>query len=209
VPMNLGIYYWTKANGLRQDGDASRGWDEKAMAVLERAVQLDRAENDVNRRLEVLRGKAPDAVADVGTWKTYQYLGLVAWQLERYPQAIEAFGYIRHLWPAHSAAYLDMARVQRVSGRLEDAAVTALQVLTLDPNDRAARALLVEIYDQVDAGGCALVAAPSGRRLNPACPRVHADVCSAYAGLAEVFRDAKQEASAEEFTRRAARDRCT
>jgi hypothetical protein len=209
VPMNLGIYYWTKANAVREQRGDGRGWDQKAMAALERAVQLDQAENDMNRRLEVLRGKAPDTVPDVGIWKIYHYLGVVASQLERYPQAIEAFAYLRHLWPSYSAVYQDIARVQRASGRLEDAAVTALEALLLDPNDRVAPDLLVEVYGQIDAEGCTLIGTAGGRRLNPACPRVRADVCSAYAGLAEVFREAKQDGSAEEFTRRAARDQCS
>jgi tetratricopeptide (TPR) repeat protein len=205
VSLNLGIYYQAKA---RADASAERAWQERALAAFERAARADRAQNESNRRNALRRGRAEEQTPDVGEPRAWQLLGRTRSRLGLHAQAAEAFAWQRHLQPSNGDAHLDLARMQMRSGKLQEAALTATQARILEPRNPSARALLVGIYQRLDPEGCALLETAAGRKPDPECPRVRADVCAAYRGLAELFADAERSRSAAEPWLRAARDHC-
>ncbi len=199
VLLHLGAYYQLKGDALAQqapDGSliatpASMEWYRKSVEVLRRAVPLDKEFNDDNRQKEIKRGRNPDLIQDIGNHEIYWNLGLSNMRLGQQQDAIEAYLYMRHLSPTNPDAYLSIASVLLAAGRVEDAIINLLQALLLDSNRQDALSTLVGIYRQVDREGCAVVFSQNQPRLNAQCPLVHGHICTAYAGLAQVFLETR------------------
>jgi hypothetical protein len=200
VLLHLGAYYRIKGDTLAQRGPdgsliitpESRLWYEKSVAVLSRAVPLDREFNEDNRRKELRRGKRPEQIQDIGNHEIYWNLGLSHMRLSQYQEALDAYLYMRHLAPTNADAYLSIASVFLSVGRVEEAAVSLLQALLLDSSRQEALRLLVDIYRQIDREGCAVVFTQGQPRLNADCTIVRNHICSAYFDLIQVFLQAKQ-----------------
>jgi tetratricopeptide (TPR) repeat protein len=203
VPLDVGVYYGIKAARLAGRGAdgaaAARAWYERAVAVLERAVEIDRAVNAANRAREVARGRAAADVADVGNYEVYHHLGLVLAHLGRHGEAAEAFLAMRHLAPNDPAAHLGLARARLATDAAEAAAVSVLQAMALDGGTAEAWRLLGEAYARVAGGGCAV----ANGQLDLACPVVRPHVCAAYESLVALYVDAKQRALAGQLAQRA------
>lgn len=162
------------------------------------AAELDAAIREAETAARILEaGDLPSDAAPSAVWLNlglyYQTKSGSAAPPDWDEKALGAFDRARRLRPEDVPTWLRVARLQRETGRLGDAAVTGLQALALAPGDQGARALLVAIYGQADPGGCALASAPGGRQPDPACPRVRADLCAAHTGLAEIFRAARRD----------------
>jgi tetratricopeptide (TPR) repeat protein len=202
VFLHLGAYYRIKGDLFAQrrtDGSlvptpASQPWYEKSVEMLSRAVPLDHAFNDDNRQKQLKRGWKPEDIPDIGNHEIYWNLGLSQMRLGKYQDALNSFLYMRHLSPTNPDAYMSIASVFLAAGQAQDAAIPLLQTLLLDSNRADALQLLTEIYKQIDKSGCAVVREPGSAavRLNADCPLVHDQICRAYAGLVEVFGEAKQ-----------------
>ncbi len=202
VFLHLGAYYRIKGDLLSQkkaDGglvpsDASRDWYQKSASTLESAVPLDREFNDDNRKKELKRGRKPQDIPDIGNHEIYWNLGLSYARLSNFPKALDAYLYMRHLAPTNPDAYLSIASVYIGTGHLDEAAITLMQTLLLDSNRQEAMRLLIDIYRQIDKDGCAVISTPSrpAPQLNAECPIVKLHICRAYAGLSQIFTEAKQ-----------------
>ena len=211
VLLHLGAYYRIKGDTLAQrtaDGTlvptaASVPWYEKSVAVLEKAVPLDREFNADNRRKELQRGRAPETIVDIGNHEIYWNLGLSYMRLAQYQKALDAYAYMRHLAPTNPDAYLSLASVFISAGRLEEAAICLLQALLLDSNRQEAMRLVSDIYRQLDRDGCAVFYDQSQPRLNADCAIVRNHICAAYYGLTQVLQAARQFALARQ-TKKAA-----
>jgi tetratricopeptide (TPR) repeat protein len=215
VALELGMAYWARGEtvaergpGALPPGDPDARWYERAALALGRAAQLDREENEANRRREVAHGRAASDVPDVGNWKIYHYLGLVSLRLGRRPEASAAFAYVLHLRPGDGSAYRQFARASLVSERPEEAAVALLQALALDAGDQEAQRQLLEVYGRVDPDGCALTMRDGRAQLDLGCPRVRQDLCDALAGLEESFTGARQVVRAAAFAQAARAHAC-
>ena len=208
VFLHLGAYYRIKGDLLAQhtaDGSlvasaASLPWYQKSVATLERAVPLDHEFNDDNRRKDLLRGRKPDEIGDIGNHEIYWNLGLSQMRLGNYDEALNAYQYMCHLAPANPDSYQSVASAYISAGRNEEAAITLLEALLLDGGRQEALRYLVEIYRQIDKDGCAIIFAPGHpvAQLNADCALVKAHICRAYAGLNRIFLDAKQPALAKQ-----------
>jgi protein O-mannosyl-transferase len=202
VLLHLGAYYRIKGDLLAQrapDGSlipsqASLPWYQKSVDVLTRAIPLDHGFNDDNRAKEFKRGRKAEDIPDIGNHEIYWNLGLSYMRLGQFQGALNSYLYMRHLSPTNPDAYLSIASVFIAAGKAEEAAISLLQALLLDSNRQEAMRLLIEIYRQIDKQGCSVVYAPSQPqpRLNAECPLVRNHICSAYAGLVQVFIEAKQ-----------------
>jgi len=215
VPLNvfahLGAYYSTKGDQLRRpvaDGslvstEESRRWHEKAVTALERAVSIDRALNEVHRQRETLRGRRPGEIPDVGDQDVYRNLGIARARLGHYGDAIDAWRYLLHLAPARADTHATLASLYRLAGRNEAALVALHQSLLLDERDQEAAKAIVTLYQELDAGGCAVRLSTRGPELDPACPAVHAHRCRAYGALVGLFESSTQFARAQQLRRQA------
>jgi len=202
VYLHLGAYYRMKGDLFAQhapDGTlipspASQPWYQKSVDMLARAVPLDRAFNDDNRQKELKRGRKPEEIPDIGNHEIYWNLGLSEMRLGKYQEALNAYLYMRHLAPTNPDAYLSIASVFVSAGRPEDAAIALLQTLLLDSNRQEALRLLTEIYKQIDKEGCSVIYEPGkpAPKLNADCQLVRNHICTAYAGLVQVFAEARQ-----------------
>jgi tetratricopeptide (TPR) repeat protein len=211
---HLGVYYATKGDQLRRptpDGsfessEESRPWYEKAVAALERAVATDRALNEAHRRVERERGRRPGEIRDIGDQEVYDNLGITQARLGRYRKAIDAWTYVLHLAPARVDVHVKIAASYRLEGRSQEALVALHQSLLLDPHNEEIMKMLVTVYREFDARGCA-VRVPGGKpELDPVCPAVENHRCRAYGALVGLFEGSKQFARAEELRRRAMED---
>lgn len=199
VLLHLGAYYRIKGDQLAEriaDGSirvtpAARPWYEKSVAVLERAVPLDREFNADNRRKEIARGRDPSQILDIGNHEIYWNLGLGYLRLGMYDKALEAYAYMRHLTPTNADAYLNTATAYLAAGRLEEALVWLLQTLFVDSTRQDALQLTLELYRQSDQADCALLYTPEPR-LNADCEFVRRHICRAYMELARTLYDARR-----------------
>jgi tetratricopeptide (TPR) repeat protein len=206
VYLHLGTYYAVKGDTLAGRGPAgtlvpsaqSLLWYRKAADTLVRAVPADRALNELIRRKERARGRRDDEIPDVGQPDLYWKLGRVYSRLGEHQHALGAYRDLQRLAPANPDAYLAMASTYRATGQLDAASVALLQVLLLDGTRTDALRQVADIYRQIDREGCALAAAPTGLAVNPECPIVRRHTCSALAGLARAFAQAKQYTRADE-----------
>jgi tetratricopeptide (TPR) repeat protein len=200
VLLHLGAYYRIKGDTLAQrapDGSliptpASLPWYQKSVDVLQRAAPLDHEFNDDNRRKELKRGRKPETIQDIGNHEIYWNLGLSLMRLGQHQAAFDAYVYMRHLSPTNPDSYLSIASALLAMGRIEDTAITLLQALLIDSNRQEALRLVIDIYRQVDREGCAVVFSQNQPRLNADCALVRNHICTAYAGLAQVFIETRQ-----------------
>ncbi len=89
-------------------------------------------------------------IPDVGRSALYIYLGIAYSGLGMNEKALEAFEYARHLDPGERAVYPQIASTQLALGRVDDAVVSLMQSLIVDPARPDAWQSLTEIYSQIN-----------------------------------------------------------
>jgi tetratricopeptide (TPR) repeat protein len=154
--LTLGIYYGLKgeraatrdASGFLIMNERTREWFEKSARILERGIEIDLAGNDANRARESRRGNAESP--DTGAPQLYLFLGKAYQRLDRNDKALEAYKYQRHLNPNDPVAYFSIASAQDALGQFEDAAVSLLQCVILDPQRLDAWQSLMAIDSQIN-----------------------------------------------------------
>jgi tetratricopeptide (TPR) repeat protein len=167
-------------------------WYRKALDVLSRGERIDRTAAQELRRENQLRGIATSAS---GWYPLYLALGDAYLRLSDPRQAMEAFEYGRMLRPAPEF-FEDMSAAWRAMGDPQQAAIALIEGLLVDKNNGRLTAELVELYRQTDPGGCAA-------SLNPACPLVHGQVCTAFRNVKRLYMRMGQEPMAADTGRRA------
>ena len=165
---------------------------QKALDVLLRGERVDRAVAQELRRQNQLRGIATSAS---GWYPLYLALGDAYLRLSDPRQAMEAFEYGRTLRPAPEF-FEDMSAAWRAMGDPQQAAIALIEGLLVDKNNGRLTAELVELYRQTDPGGCAA-------SLNPACPLLHGQVCTAFRNVKQLYMRMGQEPMAADTGRRA------
>jgi tetratricopeptide (TPR) repeat protein len=154
--LHLGMYYGMKgesseirnADGSLTVNDTALEWFKKSARVLERGTEIDQAVSDANYARELKRGNTN--IPDAGLPELYLYLGMAYAELGFNEKALEAFKYMRHLEPREPQAYLRIASAQLALRQFEDAAVSLIQCVLLDPQRTEAWQSLTEIYSQIN-----------------------------------------------------------
>ena len=154
--LTLGIYYGFKgeraatrdASGFLIMNERTREWFEKSARTLERGIEIDLAGNDARRARESRRGSAESP--DTGAPQLYMFLGKAYQRLDRNDKALEAYKYQRHLDPSDPMVYSSIASAQGALGQVEDAAVSLLQCVILDPQRFDAWQSLMDIDSQLN-----------------------------------------------------------
>lgn len=214
VMVNLGAYYRRQGDSLAGQGadggwiptPQSLPWYEKSVAVLMRAVSLDKALNDERRERMVQAGKDPKLIQDDGELGVYENLGLAQMRLGNHQEALEAYRALRRLAPFELKAYLEMAKIYQVRQELAAAAISLHQVQLLGGKDPEIDAALVELYRQIDPQGCALESRAGSVVLDGRCPLVREQICQANFGLVEVLVQAKEFDAAWQMVQASLRD---
>jgi tetratricopeptide (TPR) repeat protein len=149
---------------------------QKALDVLLRGERIDRTIAQELRRENQLRGITTSAS---GWYPLYLALGDAYLRLSDPRKAMEAFEYGRTLRPAPEF-FEDMSAAWRAMGDPRRAAITLIEGLLVDKGNRKLASELVELYRETDPGSCA----PS---LDPACPLVHDQVCTAVRNVKQLY----------------------
>jgi tetratricopeptide (TPR) repeat protein len=173
----------------------NKQWYQKALDVLLRGERVDRVSAEELRRENQLRGVATSAS---GWYPLYLALGDAYLRLSDPRQAMEAFEYGRILRPAPEF-FEDMSAAWRAMGDPQRAAITLIEGLIVDKSQTKLASELVALYRQTDPGSCAL-------SLDPACPLVHDQVCTAFRNVKRLYMRMGQEPLAAGIGRRAVSD---
>jgi hypothetical protein len=183
-------------------------WYLRSLDTLTRALPVDRAFSQEQRRRALVQGRPPNLITVKGNSYLYQNLGDTERRLGRFPEALEAFSHLTKLTPHNSAVYSQIADVDLALREPEAAMVARWQALVLGENADREREV-VSGYRDSYPGSCAEVS-PGSLRPNLECPLVRAHACSAFEGLVEIFADTGEPSEAERYRQFALRAyRCT
>ncbi len=197
--VDLGSYYLHVGDALAPtQAGAARAWYEKAIAVLERAVPLD--EHQQARFVEKMRarGRPDDTIPEIGNGALWNNLSVAYVKLGQFEPALAAYEHTRRLAPTNVALYEDIATLETILGRRDDAAVTLWQAIALGDDDPDAKQRLAEIYRATPSDPPIVTEGPSGDvELHTANPIVARHRCRAWNELAAIFTRARLPALAE------------
>jgi len=154
-------------------------WFRKALAADLRALRIEAA-FDERHRAESERRGLPALTLVPGS--LYLELGRTYLRLEDSPHALAALEHGRTM-DSSPDLLKELASLYRASGELHKAALALMESLAVDPNQPEVRETLVELYRQVDPNGCAIAHQDGAAGINPDCPLVHDDICSASGNL--------------------------
>ena len=176
TPTMLGIYYAAKADLVSEPGQ--RAWYEKSRDVLLKAREIAQAkEKDYENPQS--RAASPEL---------YLALGNTEMHLGDYAGAAEAFRHGIGVAPRTLVFYDGLVLAYSAMGDFSKAVVTTEEKALVDNFQPATMAALRDLYQKLPDGQCAFV--PQGFNLS-GCPRVKGDVCAAFAGLAQAYRDSR------------------
>ena len=113
---------------------------------------------------------------DAYTWLSMAYLrsGDAA-------DAVDAAAHARALNPASPPLYRQLAKIALSAGRVDEAAALYVEGAFVT-SDGSLRKDLLDLYQRMGPGTCALKPGPRGPAINPACTMVHSHLCAAAAG---------------------------
>jgi tetratricopeptide (TPR) repeat protein len=184
---------------MQGDKLAARQWYQKALDVLLRGERVDRLAAQELRRENQLRGIATSAS---GWYPLYLALGDAYLRLSDPRKAMEAFEYGRTLRPAPEF-FEDMSAAWRTMGDSQRAATTLIEGLLVDKSQTRLASELVDLYRQTDPGSCAVHDAGGVLSLDPACPLVHDQVCTAFRNVKQLYMQMGQDPMAADTERKA------
>ena len=176
--------------GLPAPPDAMRAYHTARVRLL-RAVAIDQAShNAFSKRMENLRAHGYSVPPyGQGDAAVYALLSMAEMRTGDLPQSVEAARRALQLHPEGAEAFRQIYYLLASAGQLEEAAV-ALFEGEFETSEPSLMPDLVNLYRHgLDKDSCAVMNGPSGQTINPGCPIVHKDMCTA--GMA-VLREAER-----------------
>jgi len=203
----LGMYTGVKGDSLGGPSTPEgRAWHEKSLAALMEARGVEQAAEAVYDREQLAHGKPLQQ--RWGFQDLYLNLGAAYSRLGRHAEALDAYRYGRNMNPSTADFYDGLAAAYVAMGNSPAAAVALHEKISVDGVQPAAISKLGELYAAISGGSCAILLEHGVAKLNLACPRVQADMCSAWAQLDDAFVAARQAAQAHVFQQRLAQNGC-
>ena len=170
----------------------TRGDLTKALAVLLRGRNIDRAWNAAVELRNRLDGKS---ISAVGTPPLYLDLGRVYRDLGQPENALEAFREGRSIDP-QPAFFEEISRTYSGMGQPEQAAISLLEGLAVDSSQTGLVSQVAQLYQETEPQSCALDRGAAGVSLNLNCPLVHSELCTASHRVVKMFTAMRDPASA-------------
>ena len=168
--------------GTSAAGTSPEYWYRKALAALLRSEKIELV-FDENYRQENARRGRPGLTAMPS--RLYLEMGRVYMRLNDLGNALTAFE--RGLALEAAPELLEEAAAAwQQAGDLHRAIIALEQSYTVDSN-RPVLGKLVELYGRIDPNGCSVSREGGGAALNPECPHVHADICTASRDIALTY----------------------
>ncbi len=158
---------------------------QRALAILLKGVQIDRALDARYRQAALERGEPASEIGNIGSPQVYDGLSIVELRLGNYSESYEAASYARMLSLRDVPAYEVMGEALIGGNHRAEAAVELFEGLMVGgTGDPRMMPLLQKAYDRsLDPEGCAFLHPESGPSFNGGCPVVHKDMCEAAARL--------------------------
>jgi tetratricopeptide (TPR) repeat protein len=179
-------------------GTSPEQWYRKALAAALRSEKIEAA-FDANYRQENTRHGRPGLSSMPSL--LYLEMGRIYTRLGEQGNALAAFE--RGLALEAAPELLEeAAAVYQETGDPRRAAIALEESYTVDSN-RPVLGKLVELYGKIDPGGCAISREGSNTALNPDCPLVHGDICTASRNIAGTYARRGQPFEAEAVRKRA------
>jgi hypothetical protein len=100
----------------------------------------------------------------------------------------------------------ELASAYRAAGDPRKAAIALVEALSVDSSRTQLSAKLVELYGEIDPGGCAVSRQGGSASLNLDCPLVHGDLCTASRNVTRHFLRRGQQFEAAAIRRIAAQE---
>jgi tetratricopeptide (TPR) repeat protein len=202
TPTNLGAAYLAKGDMAGGAGTAEgHAWYEKALAVLLKAREADRATEKAYD--DATRAHGKPVAARLGFAAVYLDLALAYSRLGRPTEALETYREGRSLDPFSADFYNSMARTYLSIGNLEGAAVSLIEVTQVGGDPAAAMFNLRALYARIPGGADAITLQGGAPTFNMASPRMRNDLCVAWADLTQVLFEALKSGQASSLKQRA------
>ena len=155
-------------------------WYRKSLQALLRSERIEGAWDARYRRENARRGK-PGLTSVPGN--LYLELGRTYLRLGDRQHALAAFERGQTL-DVSPDLLEELASVYQANGDLRRAALALVEALAVDPQRVQLTPKLVALYGQIDPDGCAVSPQAGSVGLNPDCPLVHGDICTASKNVA-------------------------
>jgi protein O-mannosyl-transferase len=182
--------------------DRARGDLPRALAVLLRGRNIDRAWNAAFQERNRRAGKT---VTSVGTPPLYLELGRTYLDLGQPDKAVEVLREGRRIDP-QAAFFEELSRAYTRLGQSDQAAVSLLEGLTVYSAQGPLLNHLTQLYQMTAPQSCALDRTSAGATLNPNCPLVHDQLCTASRNMVELFTQMRDPSSASAIAQNAAQN---
>ncbi|HRK32097.1 MAG TPA: hypothetical protein PLD59_13590 [Tepidisphaeraceae bacterium] len=206
--LHLGMYYAEMGRSSIDPASPerltpeAREWFEKSVAILNRAVPIDRAFSKLNRRKEIIRLKPMNEIPEAGLAPIYLILGESQLRLSRWDDAIETFRYLQMLDPSSPTSYIQIGMARLNQSKIDDALTSLLQAVILDPTRPEPWPLLQNIY-QVTGQPGAIRLSPGANAVDASSPMVQQHVRTAMRDLVRIMVKARQIEFARQLRRQA------
>ena len=185
---------WYRMRGDMAPAGERERWYRRGLEILLRGKRVD----EVTSR-EIFRRNQEHGKTIYAGWQAlYLELGRTYLRLGETQNGIEALQYSRVL-RQDPQAIAEVAHAYRGAGNGEQAAITLMEGVILEPAQRGFAAELVDVYREIDPGGCSVASAAGQVSVNPTCARVHQHICIASRNVAQTYRKTNQTARASEI----------
>jgi tetratricopeptide (TPR) repeat protein len=150
--------------------------EQASFAAFERKAAAGQGGYEGTESLKSAQRITGERQGDAYTWLSMAYLrsGDAA-------AAVDAAAHARALNPVSPPMYRQLARIALSAGRVDEAAALYIEGAFVT-SDGSLRKDLLDLYQRMGPGNCALKPGPRGPAINPACPMVHSHLCAAAAG---------------------------
>ncbi len=198
--LGAGVCYRIKGDTLSPP--LSGFWFQKSLAALLRGQRIDLANNQYAQRYNLSRGMS---LVSSGWFQLYLELGRTYLRLSDPRRALEAFQYGRTL-QLDPDLFDEMSAAYRALGDPQQAAITLMEGLGVDPSRTQFAAELVDLYQKTEPQTCAIRNVAGSVSLNLDCPLVHSQLCTASRNVALLYHQKGQDPMAAATIRSAVTD---
>jgi len=177
----------TIANTAAEDATAAY---RKAVDAFQRGVKIDRAYNEANRKIDMVRGLPPDAIPDRGYAVLWLGLGEAQARLGSMEEALSAKLYAARIYPTDPEIMGIVAEHLQAMNRPSEAMRWAVQAMLVGSAPSALERF-VTYYRAQYPNDCSPTLELGSKELNVACPSVRKLVCVGEQGLLQSFKEAR------------------
>ncbi len=198
----LGSYYGFKARLCRKRGaiDDAKQYDEKAVAIDRRAVEVNQWIDQESHRIRLAHGARPEDIHPVGRHDIYRNLALVLCDLGRYDEALETARASSRLAPFDPSPWFIAASCLHLLNRPDEAAPYDIMAILIKSDYAGAWNDLHQIYAQSEPANNPVQATPDGHfSFAVDHPRFRQDLIAACVDYVRLLRDDHYDKDAKRF----------